>query len=96
MVDKLIDMLGRIVVEIDLGDSPAAMSEIAGFTDFFNQFLRENKDFIFAHEILDLNELMGQMLLFMEQKNMSALKEVITQSLLKLLEHWDFNNCRLN
>ena len=92
MIEDLKEELSRIVLEIELGDTSAAMRRIARFTVTFDQFLQENKDYIFVYELQDLNSCMGQMLQYMELNDLTSLKEVINDCFIQLMDNWGFNN----
>ncbi|WP_157833442.1 hypothetical protein [Desulfotruncus alcoholivorax] len=49
MINRLREVIGNIAVCADAGDHPAVMREIARFTVLFDEFLRQNKDYIFGH-----------------------------------------------
>lgn len=91
MIEDLKEELSQIVLEIELGDTSAAMRRIARFTGTFGQFLQVNKDYIFVNEFQDLNSCMGQMLHYMELKDLTSLKEVINNSFIQLLDSWGFS-----
>lgn len=91
MIEDLKEELSQIVLEIELGYTSAAMRKIALFTVTFDQFLQENKDYIFVREIQDLNSCMGQMLQYMELNDLTSLKEIINDSFIQLLDSWGFN-----
>ena len=92
MIEDLKEELSQIVLEIELGDTYAAMRKIALFTVTFDQFLQENKDYIFLKELQDLNSCMGLMLEYMELNDLISMKEVINHSFIQLLDSWGFNN----
>ena len=92
MNNRLKEMLSDIVTLIDMDESGAAMKLIALFTVNFEDFLRQNQDYIFPHEMSDLNRCLNQMMVFMEEKNLSGLREVINLTFVKFLEEWDFEN----
>ena len=91
MIEDIKEELSQIVLEIELGDTSAAMSRIARFTGTFEQFLQENKGYIFENELQDLNSCMGQMIQYMELNDLTSLKEVINNSFIQILDSWGFN-----
>ena len=92
MISQLKELLNNIVIDIEMDDIPVAMREIARFTVLFDQFLQQNKDYIFLQEVQKINNCLGRMLDYMEQGNLVSLKDEITNSFLGDLDNWDFNN----
>lgn len=92
MISQLKEMLRDIVALLDMGESGAAMKLIALFTVNFEDFLRQNQNYIFTHEMFNLNRCLTQMMVFMEEQNLPGLQEVINTTFVKFLEDWDFAN----
>ena len=92
MNNRFKEMLSDIVTLIDMGESGAAMKLIALFTVNFEEFLRQNQDYIFPHEMSDLNRCLTQMMVCMEEKNLPGLRELINTTFVKFLEELDFKN----
>ncbi|AEF94668.1 hypothetical protein Desca_1822 [Desulfotomaculum nigrificans CO-1-SRB] len=92
MINRLREVIGNIAVCADAGDRPAAMREIARFTVLFDEFLRQNKDYIFGHEIESLNRCMNRMLACMEEGDLGGLAEIAGSALRGFLDGWDFHN----
>lgn len=92
MIDRLREVVGNIAVCVEAGDRPAAMREIARFTVLFDEFLRHSKDYLFGHEIENLNRCMNRMLTCMEEGDLGGLVEIAESALRGLLDDWDFLN----
>jgi len=92
LINRLREAVGNIVVYVDAGDYPATMREIARFTVLFDEFLRRNKDYLFGHEIKNLNRYMYRMLACMEEGDLGGLVEIAESALRGLLDDWDFHN----
>lgn len=92
MINRLREVIGNIVVCAEADERPAAMREIARFTVLFDEFLRQNKDYIFGHEIESLNRCMIRMLACMEEGDLGGLAEIVESALRGLLDDWDFHN----
>jgi len=92
LISQLIEAIGNISVCAEAGDRPAAMREIAFFTELFEEFLRQNKDYIFGHEIESLNSCMNRMLACLEEGDLDGLAEIAGSALRGFLDDWDFLN----
>lgn len=96
LIDRLREMIVNIALCADAGDRHAAMREIARFTALFGEYLRQNKDYIFGHEIISLNRCMNWMLACLEAGDLDGLAEIAGSALRSFLDEWDFPNKPVN
>ncbi len=96
MINKLRELMDHVVICIDIDDSESAMLAIAQFTLLFEDFLRQNKEYIFDREIAALNRRLIQMMRCMEHNDLRGLKETINLNFRTFLDGWDFDNSPLN
>lgn len=92
MIDKLKELVDHIVICIDIKDRKSAMRAIAQFTVLFEDFIQQNKEYIFDREMVNLNRCLLQMMHCMEHNDLQGLKEIINSNFKTFLDDWDFGN----
>ncbi|MBO8167965.1 MAG: hypothetical protein H0Z35_02125 [Thermoanaerobacteraceae bacterium] len=90
MIHQLKELVDHIIACIEIEDHKSAMQAIAHFTVQFEEFIQENKDYIFDQEIANLNRCLVQMMDCMEQNDLQGLREIINSTLKCFLDDWDF------
>lgn len=78
------------------GESSTAMRSVTVFVLLLEEFLKQNRDFIFQREIIELNRCLSRMTVYLEEGDLDSLVEIIESSLRGLLDDWDFNNKTAN
>ena len=68
------------------------MRAIAHFTVLFDDFIQQNREYIFDREMADLNRCLTQMMRCMEHNDLRGLKEIINSDFKTFLEDRDFEN----
>ncbi len=92
MINSLKEMLSDIVTLIEIGDHTETMQAIANFTLLFDEFLQQNKEYIFHQEMANLNRYLIQMVYCLEQNDLQGLKEAIDEAIIGFINNWDFSN----
>jgi len=91
MINSLKELLSDIVTLIEIGDHTGTMQAIANFTLMFDEFLQQNKEYIFQQEMANLNRCLMQMVYCLEQNDLQGLKE-IDEAIMGFINNWDFSN----
>ncbi len=92
MTDKLRELTDRIITCIDMEDYKSAMRAIASFTVQFEDFIQQNKEYIFDREMASLNRCLAQMMQCLERNDLQGLKEIIDSNFKAFLDDWDFDD----
>lgn len=96
MIRQIKEALDLLFACAEAGERSGALRAVAQFAVLFDEFLRQNKQYIFAYEAANLNNCMKKMLAAMENKDFRGLIEIIQSSFINFLDDWDFDNKKLN
>lgn len=92
MIEKLKELVDHIVICIDIKDRKSAMRAITQFTVLFEDFIQQNREYIFDREMANLSQCLIQMMHCMEHNDLQGLREIINSNFKTFLDDWDFDN----
>ncbi len=91
-IDKLKELVDHIIICIEIKDRKSAMQAITHFTVLFEDFIQENREYIFDREMVNLNQHLIQMMQCMEHDDLQGMKKIINSALKTFLDDWDFDD----